>query len=227
MTGDLVDSPWRWGRRSLGRARDKLYEARRRVEEEREVAFGSAHKQCSLLVVPGNHDTRIRGLAPLRRLFTPLICCLVIAIVAAVVAHPLGGFRSAILWGALIAMALVWLAYAVPFGRFYRCFPANEAVTEPSTVRCGDVTVEVFPFDSASFPIVLAGGQVQLDEFVRSRRVPKADRTRRIVRQASCTAWLPCITTLCRSRTTTPWRRPWCCGTRARSSSRWPSSTCA
>ena len=171
VTGDLVDSPWRWGRGSLARAREKLYEARRRIDAARAAAGAGASR---LIVVPGNHDTRIRGVAPLRRLFTPLAACLVIAVAAAVLANPFAGLRGWLLLGAAVAMALAWLAYAVPFERFHRCFAPSEAITAPTAVPCDGVTVLVLPFDSASFPIVLAGGQVQLDEFVRTRRVEAA-----------------------------------------------------
>jgi calcineurin-like phosphoesterase family protein len=177
-TGDLVDSPWRWSRGSLRSARDKLYEARRKVEGAGRPAPGADAKNCRLLVVPGNHDTRIFGVAPLRRLFTPLVVCLAIAIVAAVIAHPLGRFRVEILCGALAAMTVVWLIYMLSFARFYSCFGSDEAVTAPTRVPCDGVTLEIFPFDSASFPIVLAGGHVRLNEFVRSRRAGLTSATK-------------------------------------------------
>ncbi len=167
VTGDLVDSPYRW---CLRRAQNKLYEARRRVEDARDAVYGSARKACRLLVVPGNHDTRIWGVAPLRRLFTPLICCLAIAVVAAALSCLLASLRAEILLAALAGMGLVWLAYWIPFGRFPSYFGPEEAVTVPTMIQCSEIAVQVYPFDSASFPIVLAGGHVRLDEFVRSRR---------------------------------------------------------
>jgi hypothetical protein len=53
VTGDLVDSPWRWSRWSLRSARERLREARRQAESAGRDAGGTGGKPCRLLVVPG------------------------------------------------------------------------------------------------------------------------------------------------------------------------------
>lgn len=54
-TGDLVNNPWSWtlrkAKRELVRLRDEL---------------GKEDSSCKLIIVPGNHDTRLWGLIPVQ-----------------------------------------------------------------------------------------------------------------------------------------------------------------
>src|SRR6267142_4174280 len=50
ITGDLVNSPWRW----------------RMKWAKRELADLKTSLRCDVIVVPGNHDTRVLGLFPIR-----------------------------------------------------------------------------------------------------------------------------------------------------------------
>ena len=55
LTGDLVNTPWRW---MVSRSRQSLLEFSKAVGASKEVP-------CPLWVVAGNHDTRISGIFPI------------------------------------------------------------------------------------------------------------------------------------------------------------------
>jgi len=54
ITGDLVNSPWRWELKAAKTRLDQLAAALN--------PSGKAQKVCEIFLVPGNHDTRILGL---------------------------------------------------------------------------------------------------------------------------------------------------------------------
>jgi len=61
VTGDLVNSPFRW---TLKRARKKLEELVKKVSSAAgaDSAAAAAHKKCEFVVIAGNHDVRVQGI---------------------------------------------------------------------------------------------------------------------------------------------------------------------
>jgi hypothetical protein len=160
VSGDLVDNPFRW---RLRNARDKLYQLRNRVAEAKKG-------DCRLIVIPGNHDTRITGLIPLAR-WRALLGLEVLLLAGLGVT---GYFRSSFLMivvAFLALLALDALLFSL-FGRFSTYFSSEEAIIKPELLRFGKTMVEIYPFDSASYPIVLAGGEIPSDQFVSSKHKP-------------------------------------------------------
>jgi hypothetical protein len=167
VTGDLVESPWRW----------RLKTAKNRVAALRDALRTSTGKaDLQLVCVPGNHDTRIQGVFPVPWLLPLCALCL---LAAALVASHIAAVRlqwpltqSAISlprglasWiGDALLLLLVTIAIAAMVVRACVTTRLSAAVgddvmiSSPKVMR--DIGIGVVPFDSASRGLSWARGRV-------------------------------------------------------------------
>ncbi len=144
LTGDLVNSPWRW---MLRRVAHELVDLVGDLQE--------ANPRCTLLVVPGNHDTRLCGLLPVRWVRWLLCVCLGMAAVWA-------WFLQDNLWtvGLLGVFGAGGVALGMALSTDLDLYWGTWLVRKPRTM-C-DLGIEILPFDSASSGFSSARGRVEL-----------------------------------------------------------------
>src|SRR5215813_8997170 len=163
VSGDLVDNPFRW---RLQRASEKLHQLCGRVASD-------GGNRCRLIVVPGNHDTRVMGLLPLARRRFLLVLNLVLLVVLTALGYITGAWRIA--EGSILALLCVDVILVSLFGRFEKYFGPDEAIAQRAVCSIGKISVEVYPFDSASQPLFLAGGEIPVAQFVSGRQNAEAN----------------------------------------------------
>jgi len=153
VTGDLVNSPYRY---RLARATTALRDLATRVRKR-------SGRECRIIVVPGNHDTRVLGNVPLRWVTMAAIVSLLLA-AAAVLAVATKA------WGGPGWVAGVILAGGVAL-TVYRCLLQNFwnackdlAPKKPQVMQ--ELGLIVYPYDSATPALTGARGQVGIDQFV-------------------------------------------------------------
>ncbi len=151
VSGDFVNSPWRWCFR----------DAKRKIEKLRAKA-GSP--EC--LTVPGNHDTRIFGIFPVAWIYPTLFAFA--ALLAAATAFGIVPFLG---WYLLIVVAIsIALRFAL-IGKFASYFPQGEHL------RVFDnLGLEIFTFDSASVGPYWAQGLIAPRQFIDSKEQSKKRR---------------------------------------------------
>lgn len=151
VTGDLVNSPWRWrmkwAKQELSALKEKL--------------------GCAVIVVPGNHDTRVVGLLPVGwiwRLVLGLALLLAPALLFLVPFAPLIG--TVVSSGlALVALGLLLLRFCLAgFTKYFSAFAV------PSPYEYANLGIELYAFDSATAAISGARGRIPLHQFVAARK---------------------------------------------------------
>ncbi len=144
VSGDFVNSPWRWALRG---ARKKLDALR-------------AESHCRHMVcVPGNHDTRILGIVPVTTVYPTLTFILVVSAVA----HLLHWWPRAADAAFVMALSLLILRFLC-MGKFEQYFDST-----PHYTRLNDLRLELFCFDSASSGAYWAQGKIRSGQFVNAR----------------------------------------------------------
>jgi 3',5'-cyclic AMP phosphodiesterase CpdA len=159
VTGDLVNTPWFW----------MLKRARRELDALSAVLGGTT----DIWVIPGNHDTRITGLLPVKWLtpafaaglliaacwFTLGIARLALPFWARIAVDTLSGLFLLIATLCLILRVLVRVNLASAWGDYFL-----------TSARCSSrVPVGVVPFDSASQGVSWARGKIPEYRFAKFR----------------------------------------------------------
>jgi predicted MPP superfamily phosphohydrolase len=154
VTGDLVNSPWWWRCRKVREMLDQLKTA----------ATGNNKEYTPrLYVIPGNHDTRILGILPVVWVL-PLIAGLSILFI---VGDYLCGVLRTWPW-ILFAAALAIGCRYVLLRKFTRVF-RDLIPPLPTTIR--ELSLVIYPFDSATYATSGACGAIPLRQFVDARKV--------------------------------------------------------
>src|SRR5579885_1293573 len=163
VTGDLVNSPFRW---TLKRAREAL------VELACEAGGAPAATPGNLILVTGNHDVRLLGICPVRWLkwIFPLLGLLIFAVLFAVL-----WYFTALSWRwaffpAAASVLAMFAARAACFGDFAAVFGAH-LLTRPT--HWTDLGLAIYPFDSASRGRKYARGEIGPAQFVNAQEAPE------------------------------------------------------
>jgi hypothetical protein len=157
VTGDLVDTPWRW---RLAEARALLYALQRDTQES--VRDGG---KCELVVVPGNHDTRITGLLPTGSWWVRVAVGLCALAVLGVVAWLVPPARTALAWAAVPLLLALEVLYRYLLPDFRSVF-GDAAPRGCRRVKLADIPVEIFPFDSSTRQRAWARGEIPIGQFM-------------------------------------------------------------
>lgn len=157
VTGDLVDTPFRW-RLTLAKAKlDTLIQS-----------LNTDTHRVQLVVIPGNHDASISGILPWfdhAPLLSSLGTLLVVSLMTIAV-----WFFSGQLTLALGFLGLLIIAAGAVLGTITQTFPADVALTGPTEYRVGDILIHLYPFDSATAPSFIAGGNIRASQFAQAKR---------------------------------------------------------
>ena len=157
VTGDLVNTPWFW----------MLRRARRELQSFAAGLGGGESGDCprELWVIPGNHDTRITGLLPVRWLL-PLVCACVLL---AAGCWSLGQINPPLPpWAHRAVVIVAWFfgvcAVVALVLRFLVSVDLKRALGSEyflSEARCSErIPIGIVPFDSASQGVSWARGRV-------------------------------------------------------------------
>jgi predicted MPP superfamily phosphohydrolase len=157
VTGDLVNSPWWWRCRRVRAMLDKLKTKTASVKQKRSPL---------LYVIPGNHDTRVQGILPVGQI-TPLVLTLSVVVWAGAYVHGWQTWQ----WVVPIAVTLIVCRYALL--RKFTHFFSDSIPALPLTLS--DLSLVVYPFDSATHATSGATGQIPVQQFVSARK--EADET--------------------------------------------------
>ena len=151
VTGDLVNNPYWWTLKSA-------LELIKALQSEVTSASGYEPK---LYVIPGNHDTRLTGLLPVRWIAPIVLGIYAVVSIAGYFHH----FPSAWLWSAPVVLVLLGYRYCClrDFSKYFK-----EYIPELPT-RLTDLNLILYPFDSATSPTGGAGGDIPLGQFVKAR----------------------------------------------------------
>ena len=186
VTGDLVESPWRWRLRT---ARGRLEELRARLRQ------GTGRADLALVCVPGNHDTRIQGIWPVSWVL-PVVLALALAAFLLFEAANVAGRRDVLdaaahglrwhaafaawrwpldaAWSLCAALAVAALATrACLAGSLARALGKDFVLTRPTVLPA--LRLGLLPFDSASHGLSWARGRVMPGDIVASRRAMDID----------------------------------------------------
>jgi Calcineurin-like phosphoesterase len=160
VTGDLVNTPWFWMLKKARKALDQL---------STELAHTDGSK-CTVWVVPGNHDTRVMGIFPIRWL---LPASLIAAIVGAIVWWLVEALGTTPPW-------FKWLLWSIAGATWITAITCAllRALTRRSLEKIlGDAylltkarltsnaRVGVVPIDSATYGVSWARGSVPSSQF--------------------------------------------------------------
>ncbi len=158
VTGDLVNSPWRW---TLRRARNSLESLARGLRPDT-GARGAA--LSNLLVVPGNHDVRVLGIYPIRwiKWLLPVIGLLVYSVLRLATTES----YQWMLGVSILAVIALFVARFLCFGDFSKAF--RHYLLTRST-HWTDLGLAIYPFDSASRGRKYARGEIGPAEFVKAQ----------------------------------------------------------
>lgn len=147
ITGDLVNSPWRWALAKVGRELDGLL-----------TSVRNSNPQCTLMLVPGNHDTRLSGLVPVRwvRLFALGFCALAL----------FAWFYDYTLWltGILSFLGVAALGLGMSLSTNLEKYWGKKLVKKIQFLP--DLKLQILPFDSASKGLSGARGQIDLRNLI-------------------------------------------------------------
>lgn len=156
ITGDLVNTPWRW---LIPKVRAKL--------NQLATHSGSEDPTVPVWTVPGNHDTRLSGVFPVGWLSpTALIaaCAGALTLLFAV-ASPTASWASLLSWVGLIAFLVMSLALLL---RLLTVRDLARAIGEPYFLDHARLTpcarVGVLPLDSATSDVSWARGRISSRE---------------------------------------------------------------
>jgi predicted phosphodiesterase len=159
VTGDLVNSPFRW---TLRRARTALEELARSVRPE------AGSPLSNLVIVPGNHDVRVAGIFPVKWInwLVPVIGLFLYGALSLTMAK---SFE----WKLIVSLSTVAALLLARFS-FFRSFAAafdSYVLTRPT--HWTDLGLAIYPFDSASRGVQWARGQIGEAQFDQAQEQPK------------------------------------------------------
>jgi predicted phosphodiesterase len=164
VTGDLVNSPFRWTLKRALNALEML--ARESAETQADAPINN------LLLVTGNHDVRVLGICPVRWLkwLVPLVGLLICAVLYVVLR-----FFTNLGWGWAVypvaaAVIAVLIARLVCFGDFTKTFERYLLIRPTHWTNLG---LAIYPFDSSSRGRKYARGEIGPAEFVKAQERPE------------------------------------------------------
>lgn len=152
VSGDLVNSPWRW---QVCKVRDLLNQFAKAVSRGAEA--------CPLWVVAGNHDTRLSGVMPVPWLLPIALGCLFLALGTGWLSLNVSGSVPPLVW-TIVAVALA-LAGLTAIGLRIALVPNLAAeLGGPMHLEAARLSpcgrIGVLPIDSASHDVSWARGKV-------------------------------------------------------------------
>lgn len=163
ITGDCVDTPWRWTLRAAKHKIDAL---------ETDLNAGrSEPEKCQIRITPGNHDVRLTGLIPVRPwltipLFVGLLTLpLLLAWSCSLLSLTMVGILSGSFAGLLIVL------HACCIGRFADVF-RDRIKTNPEQFTANNIHVDLYHFDSATTPFWSAEGFIKTKDFLTATTNP-------------------------------------------------------
>jgi hypothetical protein len=158
VTGDLVDTPYRW---TLLKARTRL----RAIQSQVNTCLSEDRGRCELVVIPGNHDTRLTGLVPIGSWMVTAGGGLVLILVLGGLAWLVPGWQKVIAMLGPLCLAALYGAYRAVFPAFAGVF-GGDAPKAGTRVRVGATPVEILPFDSSTLRMYWARGEVPISQFM-------------------------------------------------------------
>ena len=152
VTGDLVNSPWRWrmkwAKKELTLLRDSL--------------------GCDVVVCPGNHDTRVLGIVPVAWLEWILIGLSVVLMASfffLIPYFPIIGSVILVL-GALVVVGVILFGFfTADFAKYFEEFH----LPSKSAFKYENLGIELYAFDSATQALSGARGRISLAQFVEAQ----------------------------------------------------------
>src|SRR5579875_195941 len=164
VTGDLVNSPFRWTLKRALKALEML------ARESAKTQAGAPIN--NLLLVTGNHDVRVLGICPIRWLkwLVPLIGLVICAVLYAALRlfTNLGWGWAVYPVAAAVITALV--ARVACFGDFTKTFKSYLLIRP---THWTDLRLAIYPFDSSSRGRKYARGEIGPAEFVKAQEPPE------------------------------------------------------
>lgn len=167
VTGDIVNSPWRW---TLNGARKRL--------DELIASAATTRPDVQLVFVPGNHDTRWQGILPLSWIAWLSMYAFVTFLLSFWGSGFPADFFSKLFSGQLDAsgyVAAVMLPLALGLAALRLCMCGNLKVALGKYYLAGpamfaDKSIGVLPFDSASRGLSWARGYVLRGQMTQARK---------------------------------------------------------
>jgi len=168
VTGDLVESPWRWRLATAKESLLKFREALRTITGKQDL---------EVLCVPGNHDTRIQGVFPVRWLMPLVLACSLALFVAErwlfdghasswLADHASQTPSSEFLWASDTVAAILMLLIAtglVSRGCLTTKFIGSATgMTVDRPIVFKKLGIGIAPFDSATHDVSWARGRVRM-----------------------------------------------------------------
>ena len=161
VTGDLVNTPWRW----------MLRRAAQRLRELDGCLAQGDEPRGEIWIIPGNHDTRITGLVPVGSLLYVAIACLVMGVVLWLLgeiqpplpdwAHKATRWSAYGLGGVAASVTLLRALVGSDLKKYFGEYLLSEATVSSR------IPVGIVPFDSATDGVPWARGRVSRRSFSR------------------------------------------------------------
>lgn len=169
ITGDLVNTPWRWMLRRGSTRLDELDQWLAQSAEDK--------ARREIWVIPGNHDTRITGLVPVGWLiYVALMCAAIGGLfwILGIIQPPLPSWAHAatrtIAYG-FFSIAIVAGVLRLCVGRDLKGYFGDNYLSEARISK--RIPIGIVPFDSASEGVSWARGRVSNDSFSKfTTRLP-------------------------------------------------------
>ncbi|SDD96168.1 metallophosphoesterase family protein [Paraburkholderia lycopersici] len=157
VTGDLVNSPWRW---QVPKVFNELTSFRNTLRER-------TGNEVEMLLVPGNHDTRFSGVLPLQWLTW---IALALLLTGAILAWR--SFHSPWYWAPFACVGAAGLVLRLCLTRDFKRTYGDLYRSTPQAFPA--IKLGVIPFDSASVPVWSAQGKLRKDAIHAIRAVSQA-----------------------------------------------------
>jgi hypothetical protein len=179
LTGDLVNTPWRWQRTEVLRRMDQLAKAaaERPAAPPKQVTpappqadnasseAAATNPRCKLHVITGNHDTRLLGIVPVAWFTAGASLLFLVAGGASL--YGVLGESTPNSWR--LPVLVIWVL-ATLLGVLRACMVPNMAaqmkgyfLQGPWVSDCG--RVGMVPLDSSSYPSIWANGHLRAGQF--------------------------------------------------------------
>ncbi len=174
VTGDLVNNPFFW---EFSRAKQNLTNLKTRLEQK-----GASPE---LIVVPGNHDTRLFGLFPIRRLCPISIVFTAFALLLGLGSWLYLGWNPLFVWSEIILISLAAFVFTLwclcgNFRKYFRDF----LLPDPTVYNRGHVDIVFFTFDSATVGSA-ARGEISKDQLITAGSEPRAKAAKKALEDGS------------------------------------------
>lgn len=159
VSGDFVNTPWRWTLRRAKRKIESLI-----AEINTSVRERSGDYETKLLAVPGNHDVRLSGLVPINWMKWGWL----VVAMGLIVFHASFGLDSLVMsYGLCTGLGL--LIYGT-MGNFRKVFA--DYMYDSNPAKFTDLGLLIYSFDSASRGISAARGIITIDQFDKMMNPP-------------------------------------------------------